>query len=189
VLRKPLIVLATTLTAGAIGIAVAGPATAATTHGPTPTTLGPAPNKPGTSGGTEHAQLAQRSTTPHVEFSKTPRRGITPRDASTYVGTNPGATGRCGFDVCLYWDGNEGGAAAGFYGSSDNLAGFTYPNNGAGAGQGVKNNAASIEDDGSGTDYSYYNENYSGQNDWLNSYTYGNLVQTWNNEASISSFA
>ncbi len=101
-----------------------------------------------------------------------------------YVGTHYGATGRCGFKICLYWDSNESGAAIGFNGQVANYYGYVFPNNGTGGGSAVKNNAASVEDQGNVEDSTYYNENYSGDEDWLNSQSYGNLYLTWNNEAS-----
>jgi hypothetical protein len=122
-------------------------------------------------------------------FAKTGHAGVVAfSTAQSYVGQHYGATGRCGYRICLYWDSNAGGAGIAFAGYYvNNLVGYKFPNNGSGAGQYVKNNAASVEDQGNGEDYVYYNENQTGSVDWLNPQTWGNLVQTWNNEASNDS--
>jgi len=166
----------------------------------------PAPAKTGhsTSGGP--ATLGVYSPGKAAEYGKTPRSlvpqgdgyfaagrvqaspGTTPQVATSsssyYVGTNFGATGRCGFALCLYWDGNEGGAAIGFNSQVANYYGYVFPYNGTGGGTAVKNNAASAEDQGNVEAGTYYNENYQGNEDWMNPQSYGNLYLTWNDEAS-----
>lgn len=162
----------------AASIAMASPASASTNHPP-------APPKYGTSHGTSPAQAAHKSSSPILEYGKTPRGPMPQYANGTYVGTTGGATGRCGYALCLYWDSNQGGAAAGFGNYVADLTGYTFPSNGAGGGSAIINDAASIENQSIGIDDSYYDQNYLGGNDWLNSQSYGNLVQTWNNEASI----
>jgi hypothetical protein len=105
--------------------------------------------------------------------------------AHTYVGDHIGRTGRCNYRICLYWDSNARGAGIAFNGTVFDLAGYTWPNNGTGYGQRVKNNAASVENQGNFPASVYYNENLSGPMDWLNPGTWGNLVQTWNDNASL----
>ncbi len=188
-----LLLFAGTVSASAKPIGVPAPAPAKTGHG--------------TSGGP--ATLGVYSPGKAAEYGKTPRSLVpngdgyfaegrvqassaSPRTApqvaassgSYYVGTHYGATGRCGFALCLYWDGNEGGAAIGFNSQVANYYGYVFPNNGTGHGTAVKNNAASAEDQGNVEASTYYNENYQGSQDWMNPQSYGNLYLTWNDEAS-----
>jgi len=66
-----------------------------------------------------------------------------------------------------------------------NLAGIYYANNGTGAGEPVKNNAASAEDISSSyTFYVFYNENFSGNYDYVLPHHWGDLYYAWNNDAS-----
>ncbi len=146
----------------------------------------PAPPKPAHAASWGPAQAPIKETGTAGEYGKTPLQGVRPYSASTYVGTHSGSTGRCPFNLCLYWDSNEGGAAAGFTYNVPDLVGYIWPNNGPGAGSRIKNNAASIENQHFNRDFSFYNENYSAQFDYLDAITFGTLVQSWNNEASIA---
>lgn len=87
--------------------------------------------------------------------------------------------------LCLYYDGN--GAGALYKDASEatpDFAGKKFGSSGDGAGQYVKNNAASA---GNASGFSadvFYNEHCSGPYDSIAAYTLKNLVQTWNDEAS-----
>jgi hypothetical protein len=170
----------TTLSAAAVlavaaSIAISVPASAATS-----TT--PAPPKYGTSHGTSLAQAPKKSATPIFEYGKSPRPSGIARDS---IAQASGSTGRCGYALCLYWDRDEGGAAAGFNDSIVDLTGYIWPNNGTGAGSAIINNAASMEDQGNFDDFSYVDQFYSGASDFLPSQSYDALYNTYNNEASI----
>jgi len=158
----------------------AGPATLgvyapgkATEYGKTPRSLVPAGTGYFTQGRGQQVLRGSTGTSPQVASSST-----------YYVGTNYGATGRCGYKLCLYWGGSESGAAIAFNSQIANYYGYVFPNNGSGSGSAVKNNAASAEDQGNVEASTYYNENYQGNEDWMNPQSYGNLYLTWNNEAS-----
>lgn len=103
--------------------------------------------------------------------------------------THSGATGRCttGAGGCLFWGSDATGAVWATPSLSvADLAGRYFPNNGTGAGQAVKNNAASAEDISSEyTFYAFYNENFSGNYDYVLPHHCGNLYYTWNDEASV----
>jgi hypothetical protein len=102
-----------------------------------------------------------------------------------YSGDHWGSTGRCGAELCLYYNSNEQGAGAAFNADVYDLAGYVWPNNGAGAGQQIKNNAASAEDQSNGEDEIFVNHGWAGNVDWLNPGSYGQLYYTYNNEASL----
>lgn len=119
-------------------------------------------------------------------------------DAMTYRGATCGSGGGEANHPCLvlYYNSDNAGASAHFYnynGISD-LAGYTYPSNGAGQGQAVKNNAASAAFWSLFTDETalvYYYSNYGGPCDSLptQSGTFTNatprLKRTYNENASI----
>ena len=173
------------------GLLVGLVAAAATVSAAVPATAGPdggaaavtAPAKHGKGTSTGPAALG-RHVGKGTEFGKS--GAVRTMAAYTYVGDNYGRTGRCSYPVCLYWDSNARGAGAAFNGSMSDLAGYTFTNTGTGAGQRVKNNAASVEAQGNGPVQIHYNENWSGPTDWLNPGSWGNLVQTWNDNASIT---
>lgn len=101
-------------------------------------------------------------------------------------------------DFCLYYNSNMLSAYYRWTGSTSsvsNLAGYTFPNNGngAGAGQAVKNNAAAASyrigagDPGpAASDYAriYFNSGYLGIYDDVISNTNKLLVNTYNEDAS-----
>ena len=100
--------------------------------------------------------------------------------------------------VCLYYDSGQSGAHIGFYwnvsdydnDSDNNGAYWTYPSNGDGAGQHVKNNVASARNlDSACRVRIYYNENFnasgSGPYQDFSPGNYGNLSSAMlNNNAS-----
>lgn len=97
-----------------------------------------------------------------------------------------------GWEFCLFWGGNGTGAAADYYGNLrvDDFGDTRYPGNRQGAGQRVKNNAASAMGTGGCTVRVYYNENQTGPYDQI--YEDGvvrNLVNTWNDNASMDLWA
>jgi hypothetical protein len=168
------------LVAAAATVSAAVPATAGPDGGAAAVT---APAKHGKGASSGPAALGGQ-VTKGTEYGKS---GVVRTQAAyTYVGDHVGRTGRCSYALCLYWDSNARGAGVAFSGSISDFAGYTYPNTGTGAGQRVKNNAASVEAQGNGPVQIYYNENWSGPMDWLNTGTWGNLVQTWNDNASAS---
>ncbi|MFJ8012726.1 peptidase inhibitor family I36 protein [Streptomyces sp. NPDC096339] len=87
---------------------------------------------------------------------------------------------------CLYYNSNLGGAKYQFYWDQIDLYNKTFDNTGAGAGQIVKNNAASAHNN-SVTDFAkvYYNSNFSGPYDFFSWRESGNLVNTYNENASV----
>jgi hypothetical protein len=119
--------------------------------------------------------------------------------ASVFAFTAPAqAYGKCpqgsdGWAFCLYYNSGQQGA---YYRWTTNtavsdLAGYKYPNNGAGSGQAVKNNSASASygfaNCGGCTDTYirvYFNSGYLGNYDTIYSGTDKNLVNTYNNNAS-----
>jgi hypothetical protein len=101
-------------------------------------------------------------------------------------GDTIGYTGRCGWVTCLYYNSYEQGAVASYGPGPHNFQYDTWPNNGAGAGQSVKNNAASAENQSASVATIYYNSNEAGNSDWLNPGTYGQLYYTYNNNASCN---
>lgn len=94
--------------------------------------------------------------------------------------------------LCLYWDSNFGGALWGTNSAVGNLAGIRFPGNTSGSGQLVKNNAASMGCDTAVETnlwcWSFFNENDSGNYDYLLPQNGGNLFYTWNDEASVDIF-
>ncbi|MGC0331566.1 hypothetical protein RKD23_004556 [Streptomyces sp. SAI-170] len=104
--------------------------------------------------------------------------------------------GRFGNEFCLYYNSYQKGGAAGAtsdVANWDNFGGTGYPLNfadwglgTAGVGQHVKNNAASYANSAwSKTGASYYNSNFSGAYDLAAPQTKGQLVNTYNENASF----
>ncbi|MFE2325771.1 peptidase inhibitor family I36 protein [Streptomyces sp. NPDC059385] len=91
--------------------------------------------------------------------------------------------------VCLYYNSNLGGSYFQFDWPISNLGGYYFTSAGAGQGQYVKNNAASAYNKFT-TKYAnvYYNSNFAGPNDYVPPYQWINLVETYNNNASVSIF-
>ncbi|CAL9527523.1 hypothetical protein ACH4UX_08980 [Streptomyces althioticus] len=96
---------------------------------------------------------------------------------------------------CLYYNSYQKGGATGTRGNVanwDNYGGTGYPMNfanwglgTAGVGQKVKNNAASWANSGDRAGVSYYNSNYAGAYDVGNPNSKGQLVNTYNDNASF----
>lgn len=84
----------------------------------------------------------------------------------------------------LYYNSNEAGSSACFFGSIPNFAGYTFTAAGAGQGQDVKNNAASASNWNVHTARVFYNSNYAGVYDDVGYLTSRNLVNTYNENAS-----
>ncbi|MCX4771492.1 hypothetical protein OG322_19305 [Streptomyces sp. NBC_01260] len=113
--------------------------------------------------------------------------GSCPKESSTGIG------------FCLYYNSGQAGAYyrwSGNTGGVSNLAGLVYPNNGAGAGQAVKNNSASASYTmGGGCVCSgeyvrvFYNSGYLGNYDTVTSNTDKALVKTYNQNASWSAYS
>ncbi len=110
------------------------------------------------------------------------------------AGSADALTGRCpsgvNGDFCLYYNSAEQGAMREWFDSDPDFAGETFWGSGlAGDGYPVKNDAASAEN-AYLSDWVagvvYYNSNYQGTSDWYNSYTVGNLVSTYNENASFN---
>jgi hypothetical protein len=101
-----------------------------------------------------------------------------------------GHTGRCASDsVCLYYSSGESGAFLQTHElvQISDLAGYKFNSAGAGAGQAVKNNAASAENNlVLGCElHVFYNSNFGGNEDYLETGSYGQLYYTYNEDASI----
>ncbi|WP_164545230.1 peptidase inhibitor family I36 protein [Antribacter gilvus] len=91
-------------------------------------------------------------------------------------------------EACFYWDSNFGGAKIDLYSPRVDFSTLRFLSPGAGAGQYVKNNSASVRNHDYGTLRVYYNENYTGVYDEFPPYGSGNLVRTWNDNASFKWF-
>jgi hypothetical protein len=106
-----------------------------------------------------------------------------------------GTTGRCAYsNVCLYYSGQSGAKFSRSFNASSaqvtlaipDLANYHFDSSGAGAGQSVKNNAASGEIYGSHCSmWVYYNSNYGGNIDYFGDTSYGQLWYTYNQNASL----
>ncbi|MFC8669788.1 MULTISPECIES: peptidase inhibitor family I36 protein [Streptomyces] len=107
-----------------------------------------------------------------------------------------GSTGRCASShVCLYFNSGQTGAKfsvaydknnANVTAAIPNLANYRFDSSGSGAGQTVKNNAASAEINGLNCSmWVYYSSNYGGNVDWLAGNSYGQLWYTYNENASL----
>lgn len=96
---------------------------------------------------------------------------------------NPGTNG-----FCLYYNSNYGGSYHKFdYGDVANLAGYNFTSPGSGQGQTVKNNAASGRNGFAYVNVRvYFNSNYSGPSDYFTPGVGKNLVNTYNENASIA---
>ncbi|MEV7237285.1 peptidase M23 [Streptomyces sp. NPDC051020] len=107
--------------------------------------------------------------------------GVAPASAS-------GATCNEGWgngDLCLHYNSNNAGSHTGFVSSVSNQVGYTFKSAGAGQGQALKNNAASVQNwDHSRDAAVYFNSGYSGNYDLALAWTGGNLAATYNNNAS-----
>lgn len=88
---------------------------------------------------------------------------------------------------CFYYNSNQGGARWMTDTNYANLAGETFSTWAAGEGEPVKNNAASAQNASSYCYRVYYNSYYAGPYDTVTAYSSRNLVNTYNNNASVRS--
>ncbi|GAA1076013.1 MULTISPECIES: peptidase inhibitor family I36 protein [Kitasatospora] len=86
---------------------------------------------------------------------------------------------------CLFYNSNEQGSHIAMSSNIRDLAGYTFTSPGNGQGQSVKNNAASAVSNVCMTVRVYYNSNYSGPMDMFNYRNAANLVNTYNENASV----
>ncbi|MER5664740.1 peptidase M23 [Streptomyces mirabilis] len=92
-------------------------------------------------------------------------------------------------DYCLWYNSGQKGGWTATYENIPNWSGWNFSDGGqgsSGVGTPVKNNAASYansRDDKTGV--SYFNSNYAGASDAAAPRTKGNLVNTYNNNASF----
>ncbi|GAA5012299.1 peptidase inhibitor family I36 protein [Actinopolymorpha pittospori] len=89
-------------------------------------------------------------------------------------------------EACLHYAGNLTGSFRDYYSNVPDFAGDTFLSAGSGHGQRVKNNSASVRNlDPYLFARVYYNENYSGPYDQVNKNSWRNLVNAWNDNASL----
>ncbi|MFJ1708006.1 peptidase inhibitor family I36 protein [Kitasatospora sp. NPDC088346] len=86
---------------------------------------------------------------------------------------------------CLFYNSNQQGSHMVVPTSIPDLAGYTFTSPGNGRGQHVKNNAASVVSNTCVTVWVHYNSNYSGPSDMFNFRNAENLVNTYNENASV----
>ncbi|MFD8631386.1 peptidase inhibitor family I36 protein [Streptomyces sp. NPDC059533] len=90
-----------------------------------------------------------------------------------------------GGEFCLYYNSNLNGAKLTFDWPVEDLAGYTFDYSGAGGGQWVKNNAASAQNHTQDYAGVYFNSYFSGPFDFFKPGVSGNLVKTYNDNASV----
>ncbi|MEU8310604.1 peptidase inhibitor family I36 protein [Actinomadura sp. NPDC048955] len=88
-------------------------------------------------------------------------------------------------NICFYWGGNLSGAVRGYYIDNPDFGGDTFSGPGAGYGERVKNNSASVYNDFHLPALVCYNENYGGPCDYINPHSWRNLNYAWNDNASF----
>jgi len=88
-------------------------------------------------------------------------------------------------EFIFYYNSNQAGSLSDFSAAKADLAGFTFVSAGSGSGQGVKNNAASVDNRRAVAARVYYNSNYAGAYDHVNADSSRNLVNTYNDNASF----
>lgn len=86
---------------------------------------------------------------------------------------------------CLYYNSNLGGSRLTLGNSVGDLAGYKFTTSGAGEGQNVKNNAASAWNKNLCPVSVYFYSNYGGAWDSFGYNQSGNLVDTYNQNASV----
>ncbi|WP_327735236.1 peptidase inhibitor family I36 protein [Streptomyces nojiriensis] len=86
---------------------------------------------------------------------------------------------------CLYYNSNQAGARWFTDGDVPNLAGEIFTTWANGEGELVKNNAASTQNASNYCYRVYYNSNYAGPYDTVQAHSSRNLVNTYNNNASV----
>ncbi|MFE6665719.1 peptidase inhibitor family I36 protein [Streptomyces sp. NPDC057697] len=122
---------------------------------------------------------------------------LTPFAASTAVaaGSSPAgeahvvtpmAAGDCPTGkFCFFYNSGLAGAHNALSSNVPNLAGYTFTSSGAGSGQAVKNNAASAQNNNQCKATVYFNSNYAGVQDSFLFRNGGQLVNTYNQNASL----
>lgn len=88
-------------------------------------------------------------------------------------------------EFCFFYNSGEAGSHIALHTSVADLAGYTFTSPGAGQGQKVKNNAASAVNNINCTATVYYNSNYRGVSDVFGYRQSGQLVHTYNENASL----
>ncbi|GAA2926575.1 peptidase inhibitor family I36 protein [Streptomyces enissocaesilis] len=86
---------------------------------------------------------------------------------------------------CLYYNSNLGGSHVALNRNVPDLAGYKFTTSGAGQGQYVKNNAASAQNMSQCKATVFFYSNYGGPSDGFNYRDSGNLVNTYNENASV----
>ncbi|BFV55035.1 peptidase inhibitor family I36 protein [Kitasatospora sp. CMC57] len=86
---------------------------------------------------------------------------------------------------CLFYNSNEQGSHMVVRSSIPDLAGYTFTSPGNGQGQHVKNNAASAVSNVCMTVWVNFYSNYGGPRDMFNYRNAANLVNTYNENASV----
>lgn len=112
-----------------------------------------------------------------------------PRSASantTRASAAPTSAKDCPADAfCFFYNSGEAGSHVTLHASVSDLAGYTFTTPGAGQGQRVKNNAASVVNNIDCTATVYFNSNYHGRKDVFRYLQFGRLVNTYNQNASL----
>lgn len=112
-----------------------------------------------------------------------------PRTATpntTRTPATPRAAKDCPADAfCFFYNSNEAGSHDTLHASVRDLAGYTFTSPGAGQGKPVKNNAASAVNNIDCTATVYYNSGYLGSHDQLDYRQARQLVNTYNQNASL----
>lgn len=85
---------------------------------------------------------------------------------------------------CFFYNSDQQGSHDALRQSVSNLAGYTFTSPGNGQGQAVKNNAASVVNNGCVAAV-YFNSNYSGPYDLISTREAVNLHNTYNENASL----
>ncbi|MFJ1706898.1 peptidase inhibitor family I36 protein [Kitasatospora sp. NPDC088346] len=89
------------------------------------------------------------------------------------------------WSFCFFYNSNQQGSHDTLGDSVPNLAGYIFTSPGNGQGQPVKNNAASVVNNGCPA-HVYFNSNFSGPNDFIPMFESANLENTYNENASLS---
>jgi len=88
-------------------------------------------------------------------------------------------------EFIFYYNSGQTGSLSDFSAAKADLAGFDFVSAGTGYGQGVKNNAASVDNRRAVAARVYFNSNYAGAYDHVNADSARNLVNTYNDNASF----
>lgn len=109
----------------------------------------------------------------------TPAFAVTELDGTCSAGSGNG-------EWCAYYYLNTAGSRVDFLFNKPSFVGYTFITNGAGVGQSVMNNATSMQNwDHVRNARVYFNSNYGGTSDYSKAWTWENLVNTFNNNASF----